>query len=80
MGYLPSIPIYFEDCGIACAVSTTPVSYHTVIIEAPALAAVMPDSRDLGILAQVGCVVHNKEYSYSSTVDDSFNVVFPVRN
>jgi hypothetical protein len=80
MGCLPSIPIYFEDCGTACAVSITPVSCHTVIIEAPALAAVMPDNRDLGILAQVGCMVHNKECSYSSTVDDSFNVVFPVRN
>jgi hypothetical protein len=80
MGCLPSIPIYFKDCGTACVVSTTLVSCHTVIIEAPALAAVMPDSRDLGILTQVGCVVYNKEYSYSSIVDDSFNVVFPVRN
>jgi hypothetical protein len=51
MGCLSSIPIYFEDCGTVCAVSTALVSYYTVIIEAPALAAVMPDSRDFRILA-----------------------------
>jgi hypothetical protein len=72
--------MYFKDCGTACVVSIALVSCHTVIIEAPALAAVMSDSRDLRILAQVNCVVYNKECSYSSTVDDSFNVVFPVRN
>ena len=44
------------------------------------LAAVIPNRRDLGILPQIGCVVHNKEYSYSSIVDDSFNMLFRVRN
>jgi hypothetical protein len=50
------------------------------VIEAPALATVMPNGKYLGILARVGCVVYNKECSHSSTVDDSFNVVFLIRN
>ena len=80
MGCLSSIPIYFEDCGTACTVRIMPVSCYTVIIEAPALAAVILNSRDLGTLAQIGCVVHNKECSQSSIMDNSFNMVFRVRN
>jgi hypothetical protein len=40
----------------------------------------MPYSGDLDILAQVGSVIHNKECSQSSIVDDSFNMLFLVRN
>jgi hypothetical protein len=70
----------FEDCGTACTVVTAPVSCHTIVIETPALAAVMLNSRDLRILAQVGCVVHNKECSESSVANDSFNMLFLVRH
>ena len=54
--------------------------YTAIIIETPALAAMMLNSRDFGILAQIGCVIYNKECSQSSIVDDSFNVFFLVRN
>jgi hypothetical protein len=77
---MSSIPIYFKDYGTTYVISTAPVSYHTIIIKAPALAAMMPDNKDLRILAQVNCVVHNKECSYFSTINNSFNMVFPVRN
>ena len=36
----------------------------------------IPNVGDLGIFAQIGCVVHNKECSQSSIVDDSFNMLF----
>jgi hypothetical protein len=75
-----SIPIYFEHRGTAYTVRTAPVSCHTIIIEAPALAAVMLNSRDLGILAQIGCVVHNKVCPQPPIADDSFNRHFLVRN
>jgi hypothetical protein len=44
------------------------------------LAAVIPNSRDLGILAKIGSVVHGKECSYSSVVDHSFNMLCLVRS
>ena len=50
------------------------------LIETPALTAVVPNGRDLRIFAQVSCVVHNKECSYSSIVDDSFNMLFLIKN
>ena len=55
---------------------TALVSCHTtVIIETPALAAMMRYSRDFGILAQIGCVIYHKECSQSSIVDDSLNMI-----
>jgi hypothetical protein len=80
MGCLSSIPIYLEDSDTAYIVRTASVSCYTIIVEAPALAAVMPNSRDFGILAQIGCVVHNKKCSQSSIVDDSFNILFLIKN
>jgi hypothetical protein len=59
----PVTTLFPPDCGTACPVRTAPVSYHTIIIEAPALAAVIPNSGVFGIIAQIGCVVHNKERS-----------------
>jgi hypothetical protein len=57
------------------------VSCHTtIIIETPALAAMMLNGRDFGILAQIGRVIYNKECSPSSIVDRSFNTLFLVRN
>jgi hypothetical protein len=62
-------------------VVTALVSWHTtIIIETPALAAMMLNSRDFGILAQIGRVIYNKECSQSSIVDRSFNTLFLVRN
>ena len=49
------------------------------MVEATALAAVMPNSRDFRILTQIGCVAHNKECSDSSADDESFNMSFLIR-
>ena len=40
----------------------------------------MPNSGDLGIIAQIDFVAHNKECSQFSIVDDSFNMLFLIRN
>jgi hypothetical protein len=44
-------------------VVTALVSYHTtIIIEMPALATMMLNSRDFGILVQIGCVVYSRVF------------------
>jgi hypothetical protein len=39
----------------------------------------MPDSRGFRNLTQIACMVHNKECSDSSAVDESFNMSFLIR-
>jgi hypothetical protein len=54
---------------------TALVSCHTaIIIETPALAVMMLNSRDFGILTRIGYVVYSRECLQSSIVDDSFNM------
>jgi hypothetical protein len=78
VGCLPAIPVYFQDYRSVYAMSTAPVSSHTIIIKASTLAAMTPDRRDLRIFTQVSSVVNNKEFLEFSFTENSFSMSFLV--
>src|SRR5271155_2396144 len=70
---------YFQDCRTAFAVCATPIPFHTMIIKASALSAVVPDGRDLAIFTHIGCMLDNKEFPHPAPANDTFSVSFLIR-